>query len=367
MTRFAPGLFALATFSATQGMAGGIDRGALDYNILFETGRTAAFSLKAVTPAVKGGYIAAFGGGSTGNMAQSFTNLSFGFKDDINEKLSYAIVIGQPFGADAKYTAGAYKGLEAHWNTIETTALLKYRLGGGASVFGGLRYLNSSADIIIPNLLMGGTGIYTAKASNDGRFGYVLGAAYEKPEIALRVALTYTSAVTHKFATTEKSVVVGGTLNSVTDITLPQSLTLDAQTGIAKDTLLFGSVRWAEWSKWHVKPKGFSALPAPLGGEITGFDHDVVTYTLGLGRKLTDHLSIFGSLGYEASTGGISSRLSPTDGYQSIGLGVIFTQDRIKITAGVQYVKFGSAVDSTGTKFSGNSATGFGVKIGYTF
>ena len=364
MTKVLPALLALAACTATSAAAGGIDRAGLDYNIIFEAGRTAELSFQNVKPKVSGTYIPAFGGGTTGNMAQSFSGIAFAFKDDINDKLSYAVLLGQPIGADADYTKGPYTGLEAHWSSDELTALLKYKLGNGTSLFGGLRYVNSSANIVIPSLLMKGTGTYTAKAAADGKVGYVLGAAYEKPEIALRVALTYTSAIDHQFATTEVHPLLG-TLNSTTDITLPQTVTLDAQSGIAKDTLLFGSVRWAEWSKWHVKPKGYGLLAG--GTEITGFDHSVITYTLGVGRKLNEHLSVFGSLGYEASKGGIASRLAPTDGMRSVSLGAVWTQGQVKISAGVQYQKMGDAVDSTGTKFAGNHNTAIGVKMSYTF
>ena len=72
-------------------------------------------------------------------MAQSFSGLSFAFKADINAKLSYAVLLGQPIGADASYTKGPCTCLKAHWSTEELTALLNCKLGGGASVFGGLR------------------------------------------------------------------------------------------------------------------------------------------------------------------------------------------------------------------------------------
>ncbi|OZA15905.1 MAG: hypothetical protein B7Y02_03550 [Rhodobacterales bacterium 17-64-5] len=365
MTKTTGWLALAASLSATTSMAGGIDRSALGYGILFQDGRTVEFNLMQVTPNVKGTYVARLGGGSTGNMAQSYSALSFGFKDDITDKLSYAIVLGQPIGADAKYTGGPYTGLEAHWRTEELTALLKYRIDGGASVFGGLRYLNSSANIVIPPALVGST--YTARTASDAKLGYIVGAAYEKPEIALRVALTYTSEVTHNFNTTEQhpAITGGAPLTSVTDIVLPQTLTLDAQTGIAADTLLFGSIRWAQWSRWHVKPVGYSGLSR--GQEITGFGHDVITYTLGLGRKINDHLSVFGALGYERATGGVASRLAPTDGMKSISLGAVWTEGKAKITAGVQYQMLGNAVDGSGTRFTGNSVLGVGIKVAYSF
>lgn len=363
MTRWTPGLLALATFGAGSAMAGGIDRAGPDFGLLFEEGRVLEFSAQQVTPDIKGTYL---GGASTGNMAESFGTLSFGFKNDINDKLSYAVYVGQPLGADANYPSGGYAGLEAHWTTEEAAALLKYRLDTGVSVYGGLRYMKTQANIAIPAFA------YQATSDAKATVGYVIGAAYEKPEIALRVGLTYSSASTLDLPTTEvQPALPGGALSSITEITLPQSLTLDGQTGIAADTLLFGQVRWAEWSKWHVKPDGFAGLTArpgqPTGDEITGFDHDFVTYTIGLGRKLSDRLSVFGALGYEAPAGGVSSILSPTDGMQSVSLGAVWTQDQLKVTTGVQYQSEGDTYDVNNTQFKGNHVLAFGVKMAYSF
>lgn len=371
MKRTLTGAAVIASISATGAVAGGIDREPLNYGILFEQGRTLEISARQATPDVSGTYIPAFGGGTTGNMAQAFSSLSLGFKDDINDRLSYAILLGQPIGADAAYPSGFYTGLEAHWSSVEADALLKYQLQGGVSVYGGLRYVNSRANIVIPSTLMLGSGTYSARTQSDAKVGYLLGAAYEKPEIALRVALTYTSAIDHAFATTENHPAFptpGNDLNTVTDITLPQSVALDAQTGIAADTLLFGQIRWAQWSKWHVLPPAYTTSLSG-GQEITGFDHDYVTYTLGLGRKINDNWSVFGAIGYEAAVGGTSSRLAPTDGMKSLALGAVWTRDKIKMTMGAQYERLGNTVDGapTSTVFSGNHALALGVKMDYSF
>ena len=198
----------------------------------------------------------------------------------------------------------------------------------------------------------------------------MVGAADEKPEIALCVSLTYTSKVTHDFATNETHPLMsaGAGLASVTDIVLPQTITLEAQSGIAANTLLFGSIRWAEWPRWHVTPSGYASRPSPpFPDGITGFDNDVITCSPGLGRKIDDHLSVFGALGYEKPTGGEASRLVPTDGVTSVSVGASWTQDKMKITGAIQYQMLGDAVDASGTRFSNNSAVIVGVKVAYTF
>jgi long-subunit fatty acid transport protein len=147
---------------------------------------------------------------------------------------------------------------------------------------------------------------------------------------------------------------------------MPKSIALDFQSGIAKDTLLFGSIRWTEWSAWHVRPPRYFGA---VGDEITGFDNDVLTYQLGVGRRLNENFAVFARIGYEKANGGDASRLAPTDGSRSIGIGGTYTKDNLKITGGIEYVKLGDATDSapTRTVFSGNDAIGFGVTVGIRF
>lgn len=358
------GALALTT---TLAQAGGIERSGSSYAALFEKGRVATIGFSSVTPSVGGVFTHPLAGAiPTENMSESYTSLSFSLKGDFNDKLSYAVFLNQPFGADANYTAGIYKGLEAHWKSTQLAALLKYNFNERVSVYGGLRLVNSKAEINIPAQMLSPIGPYSAKADNDTQVGYVVGAAYEIPDIALRVALTYESEITHKFATSERFAGLNGgaTIHGSTEISLPQSVTLDFQSGIAKDTLLFGSVAWSEWSKWHVRPDYYNGV---IKDEITGFDNNVISYELGIGRRINEQVSVFARIGYEESDGEEASRLSPTDGRRSFGIGGSWTKDNIKVTGGVEYVKLGDAVDASGTKFSGNDAIGVGVNVAFTF
>lgn len=361
---------------AGMAQAGGLDRSRLPYAALFESGRYMELGFSNVSPDVTGAYTpllaGAGGAASTGNMAQNYTSLSFAYKADINDKLAYALFVNTPYGADAAYGSGFYTGLQAEWTSQQVAALLKYKPADRVSVYGGLRYVQSTATIQLPAQLFGpfaaAVGNYTAEGDRNGQIGYVVGAAYEVPDIALRVGLTYENAITHDFATQETFTGGAAALSgaSVTEITLPQSVTLDFQSGIAADTLLFGMVKWSEWSEWQVSPPRYAGVVA-ASPVITGFDNDVLTYQLGVGRKVNDNLSVFARATYEKANGGISSRLSPTDGTKGIGIGATWRQDNMKITGGIEYAKVGDAVDSTGTVFSGNSAMGVGVSVGFTF
>jgi len=360
----AAGLLALSAGAVT---AGGIDRSRLNYGILFEKGTYAELGFSNVSPDVSGRYAPGLGGGSTGGMAGSYNTFSLSYKQDLNENLSFGLFINTPYGADANYTQGPYTGLKATWDSTQIAALLRYEATPAVSVYGGLRYLRSKANINIPPAILNFN--YSAKGSTED-LGYVVGVAYEKPEIALRVGLTYESKIKHSFPTLEQGAPFGAAgLNSTTEIEMPQTLTLDFQSGIAKDTLLFGSIRWSEWSAWKVSPPEFDGVidPANSGTQITGFDDDVVTWQLGVGRRINENWSVFARASYEEPKGGIASALSPTDGQKTFGIGGTYTKDAVKITAGIEYVELGDAVDGSGTVFEGNKAVGFGLSVGYRF
>ena len=104
-----------------------------------------------------------------------------------------------------------------------------------------------------------------------------------------------------------------------------------------------------------------------MGQAVTGLDNDVMTYRVGLGRRLNDDLSVFGRVTYEKSNGGVASRLAPTDGTTSIGFGGTYNYDGVEFTGGIEYSMLGDAEDGSATDFSGNSALGVGLSVGFSF
>ncbi|MCK0119880.1 outer membrane protein transport protein [Loktanella sp. F6476L] len=382
-------LTAALMLTTTAATAGGIERGGNNYSVLFEEGNYVALSFSSVRPDVSGDYPATLGGGSTDNMSEDYTNLGVALKYELNEQFDVGLFLNQPYGANADYTAGAYTGLGADWDSNQVALVLKYQATPNISVYGGVRSVESEANIAIPDALVrgglaaaaaagnaqagalaagapAGTLGYTAETDANRETSYIVGAAYERPEIALRVALTYETGYTHTFAGTE-SVPAVPTVSGTSDfeIEMPQSVTLDFQSGVAADTLVFGSIRWAEWSVWEVRPNGYEALTG--GGRVTGIDDDVTTLRLGVGRKINDDLSVFARVTYEDGNGGEASRLSPTDGSTAFGFGGSYTYNNVKFTGGLEYVKLGDATDASGVEFADNSAIAVGLTVGYQF
>lgn len=358
---------------ATAASAGGIERSNQSVAVLFETGRYLEFSYANVSPDTSGVGGLVTPGAQSGDMTPSYNQFGFAYKADINEQLSYALIYDQPYGADVNYPTGTgyfAGGSTASFDSNALTAILRYKLPNQFSVYGGLRYQVISAEAFVPfaTAVPGTTAPYEATADSDGGFGYLLGASYEMPDIALRVSLTYQSSIKHELDTVENSF-RGTNFPSSTDIETPESLTLDFQSGIAKNTLLFGSVRWVDWSSFEIAPQEYVGF---VGSPLVFFADDRFTWTLGVGRKLNEQWSVAGALSYEKTTGSPTGNLGPTDGLTSLALSAIYTQDNVKITSGIRFINIGDANTRVGAAVPGgvfrdNKGVAVGFKIGYSF
>lgn len=355
--------------TTTAAFAGGLDRSGQGVGILFEDGNVVELSFGSVTPDVSG---TGFSGGS-GNMAESYVQLGAGLKYDIRDNVSVAIIFDQPYGASVDYSgadATYYTGAaSADVTSSSITAMARYKIDGNFSVHGGLRYQTVEASVSKPTVAG-----YNIDSESSSAVGFAVGAAYERPEIALRVALTYNSAITHDIEATETCAVpaaCGTGVTATTSVDTPESFNLDFQTGVAADTLVFGSIRYAKWTQFDFAPPVHGALGQ---GSLQSYDDDTVAYSIGVGRRFTDEWSGALTIGYEAATGGFAGDLAPTDGNTSLGLGATYTGDGFKVTGGVRYIMLGdadtdnpTAPGTVGTAFTDNTAIAAGVKVVYSF
>lgn len=367
------GALALTT---TVAQAGGFERSSVPLGFMFEKGNYAELSFGMVNPSVKGRAIGALGGAASGNVAKSYTQLGVAFKTSLNEKLSLGISLDPSFGADIAYPAATGFPIQGSTATLrgDTIALIgRYQFDGGFSALAGVRTVGVGGGVSLSrNVVISEVGVvpvngYKANFKTYRDIGYVVGVAYEKPEIALRVGLTYATQTTHELQTT------GYFLNPLTGlpvafstpttVELPKSVTFDFQSGVAANTLVFGSIRWMDWTATRlIAPNAGAANP------LVDYDNDVVTYSLGVGRKFNEQWSGAVSVSYEDSNGLLASNLSPTDGLFSVQVGGSYTKDNMKISGGVRYVKIGDAPAlSGGSNFEGNSAVALGLKVGFTF
>lgn len=350
------------TVAASMVSAGGIERRGDPSQILFEDGKNhLEFSAITVNPTVSGVALPGIPAGPTGNIANSYQTYSLGYKRELNDRVSLAFVIDEPVGASLAYTSplAFFGGSRAEVSSIAYTGMAKYQFNDRISVYGGLRLVGVDGDITV-NSPVTVSSPYNLSVSKDYQVGYLAGVAYEIPDIALRIAATYESETKHDFR---------DNTGAPFQVEIPQAFTLHAQTGIAADTLLFGSAKWREWSQFRVQPGDFFTLVpgvGPVNSPIAAGTSDIWTYELGVAHQFTENWSGAAAIGYEKDLGDTVGNFNGTDGYVSYGLAVSYETDDWKVTTGVRYVDLGSA-DSNVTAFSGNDAISAGVKVSYKF
>jgi len=364
------------TVAASMASAGGIERRGDPSMILFEEGKNyLEFSAASVSPNVSGTArpTAAPVTRATGNILNSYETFGLGYKHQYNDKVALAFVIDEPVGASVNYTGpaatlgGPFFGTSnAEVSSVAFTAMTKYQINERFSIYGGLRYqgLEGSINVISPATgpAPGGVPIgpapYALSVDKDYQFGYLLGGAFEIPDIAMRFAVTYESEIEHDFADNN---------GTPFKVKIPQAVTIHAQSGIAANTLLFGSIKWREWTEFTIQPADFlSYTPAPVNSPIASEPNDIWTYELGIGRRFNENWSGAAILGYEKDEGDPVGNLSGRDGYISYGLAATYETDAYKVTFGVRYIDVGSAITSV-SSFSDNDAIAAGIRVGFKF
>ncbi|MBP1804335.1 OmpP1/FadL family transporter [Rubellimicrobium aerolatum] len=378
MKSIAWGTLALLAVPTLAG-AGALDRTGQPVSILFAEGTYAELSFGWTDPDVQGAVV----GLSSGDVAPGYAQAALSFKTDLGPRLSAALILEAPFGADVDYdeTDPGYPiaGSSAKIDTSGITAIGRYRINDAFSVHAGLRRVTVSPDLSASVTIPGSGGIigsYDGDFESDSDTGYVVGAAYERPQIGLRVALTYSSETSFSNETAYRVVNLPGPAEAEglsTDYTLPQSVNLDVQTGIAANTLLFGSIRWADWSETEV------VVPGPYpSNPVVSYEEDIVTYTLGIGRRISDRLSGSASVIYEPETGsdfdpavagsGVSN-LAPTTGQLGLQLAASYAvTERIEVGGGIRYTRLGDTTTrGIGAEFEDNDALSLGLRVGVRF
>lgn len=348
--------------SAGAGLAGGVDRSGLVINPIFETGNYAEIGFGRTSPDISGTAAPAYGGFGSGNMVTGYFSYGGALKYDFNDRVSAALIFDQPYGAKVEYPAGTGYILGGSTATLHTSSLTligRYRFNDRIAVHAGIRNEALSGRV---DLFQGGVANYSLRTNTDRAWGWLVGASYEIPDIALRAAITYNSRIDHRLDTLEgpnaNTLVVADTMKT----SMPESVNIDFQTGIMKDTLLLAGLRWVNWPQFEVAPAHYPLNP------LVGYEHATWSWSLGLGHRFTEHFAGSVILGYEPQGGGLVANLGPHDGYKSITLGGRYTRGRVQISGGVRYVWVGDATTRyINSDFSGNHAVGYGLRIGYSF
>ncbi len=336
--------------------AGALDRSKQQITPLFAKGQIFEYSQAFVSPDVEGRDSL---NQPTGNVADDYFLLSAAYKTDLGQSWALAFIVDQPWGVDIEYgrSSPLYGGTSVEVDTLAITSLLQYRLANGLSFYGGPRLQQFKGNVVFSGLGFGSLAGYTLNTNRDWEWGYALGVAYELPAYAARVDLTYSSEIIHDLQTDESI----STASTSAPLNTPMSVNINFRTGISPTTLLFGSIRWVEWSDFDFKPEA-------LGFSITTYDENIVSYSLGLGRRFSPAWSGALILQHEPKSDHSNSLLRPTNGYSSIVFsGTYTTKSQLKITAAVNYRQLGDAGAMTAggnsVRFSNNDSIAVGFKV----
>jgi len=373
-----------ATVLVGAAQAGGFSRGTADTDILYEDGN---FSMRAGATIVspQRGYATINGVAATDpDYTNTYIVPNAAVKLNITDYARCAGTYTQPYGASSTYgpqaiAAGLVDGtglVRRQFSTDEfglTCAAMINNVGsfgdmgsGRLSLIGGVFLENFSyaetvqfqGAIITGGLLAAGQPAPVAGAvggtlngtqgtlSFNGGYnpGYRIGIAYEVPEIAARVQLLYRSQVTHTPTgtfVTAADALAGGAGTTRAAGTLPQSVELRAQTGVAPGTLVFGSVKWTDWSVLQTLNYTVTGGPLPGVRNLEFFWKDGWTVSGGVGRQVTDWLAASATVTWDQ---GVSTTEDVFTDTWTFAAGIEMSNERASLQLGgaISYLTAGS-------------------------
>lgn len=419
----------LATLPMTGAFAAAMDRSGQSIAAFLQPGNYFEAGFSVLDPSVSGkvqnnwtpgGTAAplapAYRGTSVGEMADDYYFPSAALKFQLTDNFSFGLIYDQPFGAKATYSTDTYlnplgggvfhngtEGTEVEVKSENITMLVGYQPTENFNIYGGAVYQTVEGNVQLRGLAYGSTtalGQYNANMDDDSAVGWLAGIAYQIPEIALKASLTYRSEIDHDLKTneygrsdilalvTQNPAAALYNVNTNTEISTPQSVNLDFQTGVMADTVAFANLRWVNWKEFSIRPQQFEQVSRALGAagatpnnpngfDIVSYTDDQISATVGLGRKFSEQWAGNVSVGWDSGSGNPVSTLGPTEGYWNLGLGLQFSPaSNYFIAGGVKYFWLGDAKAQAASDFGSNSyvadfedndAWGYGLKIGYRF
>ena len=393
--------------------AGGFELQTLDTSIMYADGNAGSISIADINSSVSG----TRNGVTTDTVKdQKVTNIGFKMDTGIVDVGLYTYRSGAiqlSGGNDLNNNYAPTGDIDIN----STTLMASYDLNENISFLGGITQNNLTSGNV--TTIKGG---YDVKGASST--GYVLGAAYSIPDIAFRAEVLYQpkSKISTKttYDASSQSAFSAGALEAVgeqaaaaaiaggatdpaiiqaavdaalasptaagavalasstanglndeydTELSRPETLTINIQSGIAADTLMFASYHRAKWSgaKVYVGVDAAGSID-PKIDETFG---DSEKFTIGLGRKFSDKLS--GSLSYSKEEGGgdtATSLFTFSNGTETISAGLRYTIDNMDISVGVSRTELGDVRVDGGAGdivYKGNSVTAMGVKVAFAF
>lgn len=329
--------------------------------------------------------------------AAGMAAIEAGVTQEITKSVTTAVTQQVTAGLNAVNASLGKGRTKVEVDTHNLTFLVGFQPNENINVYAGPVYQTVRAQLSLRGQAYSLFNGYDADIKETGDFGWLAGAAYQIPEIALKASLTYRSEVKHEINATETLSAAGGlglvgvdpnailSAKGKTNVTTPQSVNLDFQTGIMANTVAFANLRWVEWSDFSIQPYKFGLVSEAVGGligrpngfNLVEYEKDQWSAVVGIGRKFSEKWAGNVAVGWDSGAGNPVSTLGPTEGYWNLGVGLQFSPTpETFIGGGVKYFWLGDAKAQTGAQapgdayvanFEDNDAWGFGLKMGYKF
>ncbi|WP_420409541.1 outer membrane protein transport protein [Hoeflea sp.] len=368
---------------ATAAQAGGFNRGSANLDGLYSDSLGVYSGITFVSPGrsyssvtgvrVVGGVPGAFAQGPV-EFGDSFSVPYASAGGQLVENVACVGSYSQPYGADSTYTGAITYHIASQslaTRELGLTCSYRYDMGKGRlSFIGGVfnEYIEYKQARNF-NLAFGTTGDSTINVTSD-TWGYRLGLAYEIPEIALKASLMYRSQTDHNargnYANTPFATLAAAngapapliaaygaqtSASATTSASLPQSVELAVQSGIAPGWLAFGSIKWTDWSILQsiTLIEGIAGQPFSTS---RFFFKDGWTVTGGVAHRFNEQLAGSASVTWDR---GVSSGWDTlTDTWTFAGGLAYDFNEKIQVRAGGAAIHF-----TSGTKSQTSSAVDY--------
>lgn len=327
------------------------------------------------------------------NINANYTTYNFAIKANLNSDWSMGLIYDKPFGINADYIdpkAAASSAYSFNIDTQELSLLMGYKPSVNSKIYAGSVYQTLKSNFNFSGNIYGYAGNYDADFKENNAFGWLVGAMYKIPEIGFQTDLTYRSRVSHKLSTQENfnfsSIYpMPLTLESKSQIDMPQSVNFNIQTGFFYNTLLIFHTRWVNWKQFQISPEFYKTAVDTLNtflpnngssNSLYAFKKDQWTSIIGLAKPINEKWSGLIYTGLDRGSS-LADQNDSTNSYL-MGLGLQFNPTpQYFLNGGVIYLHYGTSKNyssnvyspqiDTLTQYQANYAMGYALKMGYHF
>ncbi|QUS54970.1 OmpP1/FadL family transporter [Pseudovibrio brasiliensis] len=335
----------------------------VDRNVDYDN-TAASFVIPGVPPTVVNP-----GGPATSRATPNIWNYQGALKFGITDNADCMARINNPLSIEEEMDPdwrGRFSGYETQARTLAFDATCAYRFQVGEG-----RYFRAIAGVKAQDLSyyskgahpLAGTAEVDLKA--DGLdYGWRVGVAYEVPAYALRASLIYDSQIETDLS---GDTIVGGSkaFDSTASLTLPQSVELNVQSGIAPGWLVSAGVKWVDWSVIDVlSVDSFHPVSGAAEGETVHRKlnfKDGWTVKAGIGHALNEKVSLGSSLQWDRGVGG-----SYSDTY-TFGFGGSYAANKnVKFTVGTAAI-YKTAGSGDATNFASGTVNEYDYDASWAY